>query len=247
MATSHISGPLDSKNGFEIDGVAITATAAELNLIDGSIAGTSVASKALALGANKNTDVLALPVSGLKIGAGAGTAVTTTAAELNTLASVVAGTTTASKALVVGASKNLDTVTVASLKVGASAVLLPDSATLAPAAGASNVCLVTITVVDGAGTAVTRPVVLDIWLSDAATGLGVTGTTASGAVAAGATGTDLVDLTSKKVKKVITSAAGVYILSITDTAKTGFYVAANIPGSDKISVSAQLVTGNYGA
>jgi hypothetical protein len=71
-------------------GTAVTATAAELNLIDGSLAGTSVASKALALGANKETDVLALPVSGLKIGAGAGTAVDRTAAELNGLVQGVA-------------------------------------------------------------------------------------------------------------------------------------------------------------
>lgn len=71
-----------------LDGV--TATAAELNLVDGSVAGTTVASKALVVGANKETDVLALPVSGLKIGAGAGTAVDRTAAELNLLTQGVA-------------------------------------------------------------------------------------------------------------------------------------------------------------
>ena len=70
--------------------VVMSATATELNLIDGSLAGTSVASKALVLGANKETDVLALPVSGLKIGAGAGTAVDRTAAELNLLTQGVA-------------------------------------------------------------------------------------------------------------------------------------------------------------
>ncbi len=101
----------------------VTASAAELNLNDGSIAGTSVASKTLALGANKNTDVLVLPVSGLFIGAGAGTAVTAAAAELNALTGVVAGTVTASKALVVGGSKELDTLSIADggLKLGAGA------------------------------------------------------------------------------------------------------------------------------
>lgn len=94
-----------------MDGV--TASAAELNLIDGSIAGTAVASKALVLGANKNADVLA--VADLKLGAGAGTSVTSTAAELNTLAGVTAGTAVASKAAVLGASKNLDTLSVATL------------------------------------------------------------------------------------------------------------------------------------
>lgn len=67
-------------NGTESD---ITASAAELNLIDGSIAGTAVASKAAVLGANKNLDVLA--IADLKLGAGAGTSITSTAAELNKL------------------------------------------------------------------------------------------------------------------------------------------------------------------
>lgn len=124
--------------------------------------------------------------------------------------------------------------------------IFPTQASFSVAAGAANVSIVTITVKDADGNAMARPIVMDIWLSDAATGLGVTATTASGAVAAGASGTDLVDLTSKKVKKVITDATGVYKLSITDTAKTGFYVAANVPGVDKIFVSSQLVTANYG-
>ncbi|MBI2952806.1 MAG: hypothetical protein HYY30_00700, partial [Chloroflexi bacterium] len=97
-----------------LDGV--TASAAELNLLDGSVAGTAVASKALVLGADKNVDVLAIADGGLKLGAGAGTAVTATAAELNALDGVtasaaelnlldgsVAGTAVASKALVLGA------------------------------------------------------------------------------------------------------------------------------------------------
>jgi len=69
--------------GLKVNGVEVTATPAELNLLDGSVAGTAVASKALALGANKNVDVLA--VADLKLGAGAGTSVTSTAAELNIL------------------------------------------------------------------------------------------------------------------------------------------------------------------
>jgi len=71
-------------------GTAVTSTAAELNLLDGSIAGTAVASKALALGADKNVDVLAVADGGLSLGAGAGTAITSTAAELNILDGVTA-------------------------------------------------------------------------------------------------------------------------------------------------------------
>ena len=62
-------------------GTAITSSAAELNLIDNSVAGTAVASKALVLGADKNVDVLA--IADLKLGAGAGTSVTATAVQLN--------------------------------------------------------------------------------------------------------------------------------------------------------------------
>ena len=52
----------------------MTANTAELNLLDGSIAGTSVASKALVLGASKETDTLTLttlkPVANGMFGAG---------------------------------------------------------------------------------------------------------------------------------------------------------------------------------
>lgn len=66
----------------------ITADAAEVNLIDGAVAGTAVASKVLALGANKNVDVLA--VADLKLGAGAGTSIVPTAAQINLLLQAIA-------------------------------------------------------------------------------------------------------------------------------------------------------------
>ena len=121
----------------------------------------------------------------------------------------------------------------------------PVTATISPAAGGSNVCLVTITVKDGQGNAVAGPVAMDVTLSDAATGAGLTGTTASGAVAAGASGVDLATLVSKKALRVQTTAAGVYTLSITDTAKTGFYVCVFLGGRLAV-VGAQLQTANYG-
>lgn len=70
---------------------ATTSSAAELNFNDGSVAGTAVASKTLVLGANKEVDTLAIADSGLKLGSGAGTAVTKTAAQLNALVIGVAG------------------------------------------------------------------------------------------------------------------------------------------------------------
>jgi|GEM_PF-1835168 len=88
-----------------LGGTLVTATAAEINKLAGVVAGTASASKAAVLGANKNLDILALPVSGLKIGAGAGTAMDCTAAELNTLNGVTAGTAAASKAIVLDTNK----------------------------------------------------------------------------------------------------------------------------------------------
>jgi hypothetical protein len=124
---------------------------------------------------------------------------------------------------------------------------MPASISFSAAAGGSNVAEVTITVKDGAGNAIAAVHNLDVWLSDAATGAGLTATTASGAVAAKtSSGTDLGTLTTKKALRVQTLATGVYTLSITDTAKTGFYVCASLPGTGKAKVSSQLVTGNYG-
>jgi hypothetical protein len=124
---------------------------------------------------------------------------------------------------------------------------VPANITFAAAAGAANVAEVTCTVKDAAGATLAGVFVFDLWLSDAATGAGLTGTTASGAVTAkAASGADFGALTAKKALRVQTLATGVFVLSITDSAKTGFYVAAQVPGKGNTVVSAQLVTGNYG-
>jgi hypothetical protein len=100
----HIDALVISDGGLALGagaGTAITATAAELNLLDTSVAGTSVASKALVLGATKNTDILGLPVGGLKVGAaGAEVAVGADAAEFNFLDGATVGVPVASKALI---------------------------------------------------------------------------------------------------------------------------------------------------
>lgn len=61
----------------------VTASAAEINKLTGVTGGTTTASKALVAGANSNLDTLAIADGGLKLGAGAGTAVNATAAEIN--------------------------------------------------------------------------------------------------------------------------------------------------------------------
>lgn len=123
----------------------------------------------------------------------------------------------------------------------------PANITFAIAAGAaaSNICNVTLQVVDSNGNNVAGVFDMDVILSDAATGAGLTATTASGTVV-GTTGADLGDLTAKKAKRVQTDATGKYVLQITDTGKTHFYVAAVVPGRGNTVVSAQLQTANYG-
>lgn len=122
----------------------------------------------------------------------------------------------------------------------------PASVTIAAAAGGSNVCEVTFTVKDVNGTAMTVPTLLTVFLSDAATGVGLTGTSASGTVQAkSASGADWSVLSAKKAIRVQTLANGTYVLEITDSAKTAFYPCAYIDGR-KVTVGTQLVTGNYG-
>lgn len=167
-----------------------------------------------------------------------GTTVTSTAAELNILDGVTS--TAVELNLLDGA-----TLTTAELNVLDN---IPANVTFAYAAGAANVSEVTITVVDAAGSAIASPFSLDIWLSDAATGLALTGTSASGTVQAkSASGEDREVVTAKKHLRVQTLATGIYILEITDTAKTAFYPAAIVPGTGATVVGAQMATGDYGS
>lgn len=137
------------------------------------------------------------------------------------------------------------TATAGDLNINASA---PASITFSPAAGPTNVCEVTIAVKDAAGATIAKPFMLEIWLSDANSGAGLTAVTASGTVQAKANSGTVIDAhVAKKALLVQTLATGVFILEITDSAKTGFYVAAMLPSSGITRVSAQLTSANYGS
>src|ERR1051326_4414680 len=82
-----------------LNGSAVTATAAELNVLHSVTAGTARASSAVVLDANSAINVLR--TASLRLGtSGSETAVTATGAEVNTLHSVTAGTIAASSAVV---------------------------------------------------------------------------------------------------------------------------------------------------
>lgn len=124
---------------------------------------------------------------------------------------------------------------------------VPAYAEFSPAAGGSNVSEVTVVWRDGEGNLVTGPMLFNLWLSDAATGVGLTGTSASGTVTAKAASGVVWD--TQSAKKALTCQAlgsGAFVLEITDTAKTGFYVCAQNPVTGEVHVSSQLVTANYG-
>lgn len=201
-----------------------TPSATELGYIDGVTAGTVLAGKAVVTTTDKHIDTIVISDGGLKLGSGAGTAVSASAAELNILDNCTA------------AYQDLN-----------STKGKPFSFTMTPGAGAENICEVAIICKGPDGsTNVARPVPLLVWLSDAATGAGLTGTAASGTVQAKAGSVDLAVLTAKKALIVQTSASGNYTLEITDTAKTAFYVCAQSLDGGPITPTL-LVTGNYGS
>lgn len=114
------------------------------------------------------------------------------------------------------------------------------------AAGSANVTNVTLALKDLLGRAPRNVKSVLIYLSDSSAGVGLTATSASGTVVAGASGVDLGDLTTKKAKMVQFTAAGVYVLQITDTAKTGFFVCVDLLNGHPPLVAFALSSANYG-
>lgn len=113
------------------------------------------------------------------------------------------------------------------------------------AAGAANIADVSFHMRDGAGNAVAGVFTFDVYLSDAASGAGLTATTASGTVQAATSGGVIIATNvAKKSFSIQTNASGIFILEITDTAKTHFYPVAALGGA--VTVGAPLTTGNYG-
>jgi hypothetical protein len=120
------------------------------------------------------------------------------------------------------------------------------SVAISNAKGASaNITNVTFQVTDYAGVPVAGVFDLDIILSDASTGAGLTATTASGGIAAlASSGVVLSAMVASKAIRVQTLATGAFVLAITDTAKTLFYPVASLGGRASI-VGGQLTTASY--
>jgi hypothetical protein len=120
--------------------------------------------------------------------------------------------------------------------------------------GASTgIVLVTLQIVDREVAAVAGVQSFDWWLSDDSTaGSGLTAITASGAVGASGlsgNGVDLVSYVAKKAGRSMTNAAGLYQLSITDSAKSPFVIVTRFEMGIKIAtrIQAVLASGDYHA
>lgn len=122
----------------------------------------------------------------------------------------------------------------------------PATIDIALTAGASNVMTITITVEDAAGVAIDAVHELEWWISDAATGIGLTADSFSGDVAT-TTGTEWEERTSKKHYTGLTDVNGVLVATVEDTnTPADIYVAARHPLTGKIIVSAASGA-NWGA
>ena len=224
VGNTTITGDL-TVTGTSTIGSVLTATAAEINQLHtaGALLADYVKLHAITASAAEVNTLTSSAVSNadlVKLHA-----VTSSAAEMNLLTGATA--TAAEHNLLVG---------------------LPASVTFTYAAGASNVAEVTLQAKNAAGTNMARACLLMVWLSDSSAGTGLTGTAASGAVAAkAASGTDMGILTAKKCWIVQTKTDGTYVLSITDTGKTTYYVCVAPLRGGAPSISRILATGDYGA
>lgn len=106
---------------------------------------------------------------------------------------------------------------------------------------------ITVTVTDKNGGGVTAPVALGFWMSDAATGIGLTADAFSGDLTA-TTGAIHTALTAKKEWTVVTDATGVFVGELVDSANpTDVYAAASVPNASGITVSVTSGTNWEGA
>lgn len=110
------------------------------------------------------------------------------------------------------------------------------SVSWAVTAGASNICIMTGTIKDAAGATIAAVRNLLVYISEAATGIGVTADSYStGAAITDGTGAELV---AEKVFLVQTGVDGVFAISITDAAKPADQYGVAVLPNGSMSISA---------
>lgn len=252
-------GSLQVDTGGTIKIGSVELAGAEISQLDGVVAGTVTASKAVVVGANKNLDTLAIADGGLKLGSGAGTAVTSTAAELNNLDGPVAGTVSASKAVVVGANKEIDTIAlpVSGLKIGTGAGTavdatalelnetpkLPSSAsTITPGSGGAATQTAAIQLKDADGNNLAGVRQVDVYMATDAAGAAPSVAGANAGVTA-TVGAVLKAITAALHLALVTDVNGAATLSFDNTGGGGAYtdrVVLVLPAGQGVVVSDAL-------
>lgn len=97
---------------------------------------------------------------------------------------------------------------------------------------------ITVTAKDAGGTTLAQVVAFDLWMSEATTGVGLTGDTYSGNLTA-STGAILGELTAKKAWRVNTAATGIFEAVLVDSANPiDQYVVVSLPATGAVTVSA---------
>ncbi len=112
------------------------------------------------------------------------------------------------------------------------------SISIVPAAGAANVCVFTGTLKDADGATIAARKAIRVYISEAATGVGVSADTYSTGASV-TTGSVVLTETANKVWDILTHTDGTFAISITDTAKPADqYVVAITPLTGNVNVSA---------
>ena len=200
--------------------VAVTATAAELNYLDIATLGTGAASKAVVLDASGD---YTFPASATLVLPSGGTLSSSSGSTVN-----VAGTFQIGGVGMTATAAELNILD--GLGVTATIGLAPSVTT--------DGMDITITVVDAAGATVAAAHNLEIWMSEAVTGLGLTADTYSGDLTA-TTGTIFVEHVAKKHWTVQTAATGIFAGTLVDSANPADqYVTVKKPVGGAFSVSA---------
>jgi hypothetical protein len=112
------------------------------------------------------------------------------------------------------------------------------SVTFVVAAGAANVCVLTGTIKDADGATIASRKALRVYISEAATGAGVSADSYSTGASV-TTGSIVATVTANKVWDILTHSDGTFAISITDTAKpVDQYLVAITPITGGVNVSA---------
>lgn len=130
--------------------------------------------------------------------------------------------------------KSVNTTTGAATLITMNDAFEPYAASVVLAAGASNGMLITITVLDSDGNTMAGIYSLEVYMSEASTGIGLTADTYSGDLVASTGGVAAVR-TSKKAWLLQTASTGIFAGTLTDSAKPADqYVVVVLPSGQRV-------------